>query len=72
VDGGRHLTSSGWHQWEGKRATNLMMESKESVIQSLKGKLIASTNIMVGYTISKPEVIIIYAYFLKKNVLKHS
>lgn len=51
VDGGRNLTSSGWHLWEGSRATNLVMESKESIIASLKGKILMTSNtMMVGYS----------------------
>lgn len=53
IDGGRHLTSSGWHQWEGQKAMSLMMESKESIFTTLKGKILQHSTTVMGYNESK-------------------
>jgi 3-oxoacyl-[acyl-carrier protein] reductase len=50
VDGGRTLTSSGWFLWEGHKAASSIIEPKESVISTFKGKILAPSNIMLGYT----------------------
>ncbi len=51
------MTSSGWFLWEGHKAASSIIEPKESVISTFKGKILAPSNIMLGYTESK-EIIL--------------